>query len=50
MFGTWTNGSTIIPTISAKFNFSVLVINSLVAIPHKLFIIAYKTVLPLYVQ
>ncbi len=60
MFGTWTNGFTLIPTISTKFKSNVLVIkntrvNSLVdisvirATQHKLFILAYKTTLSLYV-
>ncbi len=53
--------STLIPIISTKFKSNVLVIkntrvNSLVdvrvirAIQHKLFILAYETSLPLYVQ
>ncbi len=53
MFGTWTKGSTLIPTISTKFKSNVLVIknikvNSIVdirvirAIQHKLFILAYE--------
>ncbi len=61
MFDTWTNGSTLIPTISTKFKSYVLVIknarvNSLVdirvirAIQHKLFILVYETILPLYAQ
>ncbi len=61
MFGTWTNGSTLIPIISTKFKSNVLVIkntrvNSLVdikvirAIQHKLFMLAYETIVPLYVQ
>ncbi len=60
MFGTWVNGSTLIPTISTKFKSNVQVIkntsvNSLVdirvikGIQHKLFILAYETILPLYV-
>ncbi len=55
MFGTWTNGSTLILTISTKFNSNVLVIkntrvNSLVdirvitAIHHKLIILVYETI------
>ncbi len=61
IFGTWPNGSTLIPIISTKFKSNVLVItntsvNSLVdirlimAFQHKFFILAYETILPLYVQ
>ncbi len=61
MFGTWTNGSTLIPTISTKFKSIVLVIkntrvNSLVdirviwAIQHELFILAIENILLLYVN
>ncbi len=56
MFGTWTNGSTLIPTISTKFKSNVLVIKNtrvnspmdirvIRAIQHKLFILAYETIL-----
>ncbi len=60
MFSTWSNGSILIVTISTKFKFPALVIkrivNSLVdiivirAIQHKWFILAYKLILPLYLQ